>query len=519
MDLVLNLIIQQIKSGSFTMKGQTLIVIAIMILASGTYAGGKSRSQTGASSRALPPLRFTEPADSIIVDLKTYIPEYMELMEIPGCAIALIYNHNIVWTDGFGSKNSITGSPVDSETLFEVASNSKIVTAYVSLVLADRGRLSMDMPLNSYLSEPWLTNSEYRDSITMRHVLSHSSGLGHNGAGKDVLFPPGSGFYYSNLGFTYLQAVIENITGNSLEKVAGEYVFNPLGMSSTSFINRSDLRHRLANGHVSGSYLARLSGILFLVSLVVVWLPGIFLHRIFRGNWKPKRKTLRGALLVSVLTWVLIAFILFGIVGWIKYAWLITLFGIIFVSSFALLFFAGKACFHLFVFMHSRVRKILIVVWAAVLVSGLILMTVNLNNIPVPKRSSIRPMGAASLRTTVHDMATLMLELSDPQYLHDSIATQLLKPRIELHPEISWGLGTGILHSSQGDALWQWGQNVDFLSVTIIYPEHGFGVVVLTNCDWSKPDVAIEIAHRALGGSMEPILRASHLEFNIQLAD
>lgn len=47
-----------------------------------------------------------------------------------------------------------------------------------------------------------------------------------------------------------------------------------------------------------------------------------------------------------------------------------------------------------------------------------------------------------------------------------------------------------------------------------MYPKHGFGVVILTNNDLSNPDVAIEIAHRALGGQIDPILRASHLEFN-----
>jgi len=63
-------------------------------------------------------------------------------------------------------------------------------------------------------------------------------------------------------------------------------------------------------------------------------------------------------------------------------------------------------------------------------------------------------------------------------------------------------------------ALWQWGQHIDFQSVMIIYPKYGFGVVVFTNSDLLNPDVAIEIAHRALGGKIEPIRSASHLEFN-----
>jgi hypothetical protein len=48
----------------------------------------------------------------------------------------------------------------------------------------------------------------------------------------------------------------------------------------------------------------------------------------------------------------------------------------------------------------------------------------------------------------------------------------------------------------------------------MIYPESGYGVVVLTNSDWGNPDVAIDIAHYALGGRIDSIRHASHLEFN-----
>ena len=74
----------------------------------------------------------------------------------------------------------------------------------------------------------------------------------------------------------------------------------------------------------------------------------------------------------------------------------------------------------------------------------------------------------------------------------------------------------GIQHSPEGDALWQWGQAFDFQSVMMIYPELGYGAVVLTNSDALKPDVAIDIAHRALGGSVEAIRDASHLAFNYE---
>ena len=114
-----------------------------------------------------------------------------------------------------------------------------------------------------------------------------------------------------------------------------------------------------------------------------------------------------------------------------------------------------------------------------------------------------------SMRATAGDMATFLIELSDPQHLNADLAAELQKPQVRLAEDLTWGLGPGIQSSQEGDALWQWGQHMDFQSVMIIYPEHDFGVVVITNNDLLNPDVAIEIAHRALGGEIEPIRRAT----------
>ena len=74
-------------------------------------------------------------------------------------------------------------------------------------------------------------------------------------------------------------------------------------------------------------------------------------------------------------------------------------------------------------------------------------------------------------------------------------------------------------NGQQGDALWQWGQHIDFQSIMMIYPDHNFGVVVCTNNDLLNPDVAVEIAHRALGGKIESIRWAIHLELNYREGD
>jgi CubicO group peptidase (beta-lactamase class C family) len=100
--------------------------------------------------------------------------------EVPGLAVALIRDGEMVWTEEFGVANTITRKPVRPETTFEVASNSKVVTSYTALRLVEKGELSLDEPVSDYLSEPWLPLSEYADQITLRHLASHSPGLTDN---------------------------------------------------------------------------------------------------------------------------------------------------------------------------------------------------------------------------------------------------------------------------------------------------------------------------------------------------
>jgi CubicO group peptidase (beta-lactamase class C family) len=450
---------------------------------------------------------MSEPLEEVVADLESFIPAYMHQEDIPGVSVALIRNGEIVWTEGFGVANALIKKPVTQETLFEVASNSKVVTAYIALRLVDQGKLSLDEPLNAYLTEPWLPPSEYRDTITLRHVLSHNSGLGH-------IFAPGQGYYYSAIGFLYLQAVIEQVTGQSLEEVAQKMVFVPLWMSSSSFVNRVDLTTRTANGHLRAIVPALLFSILYVVSLVIVGLLGLLMLRIRTGRWRPSRRMVIVTLALAFVLSLLPAFILFGKIGLVEFAWLIALCGLILAVAFALTFFAGRTIILWLSPERPKRQVALTFVWIVLIVVGLALIAIQVTNLPVPKWPAVQAGAASSLRATTGDMATFLIELSNPQHLSAEMTDQLQTPQVRLSSDLSWGLGPGIQHSQQGDALWQWGQHIDFQSVMIIYPEYGFGVVVFTNNDLLNPDVAIEIAHQALGGKMEPIRRASHLEFN-----
>jgi CubicO group peptidase (beta-lactamase class C family) len=498
------------------MKRKICTLLALLAVLLGVAAYGQAAALAAITSGQEPPLRLSEPTDVIIADLESYIPDYMQEKNIPGVAIALIRDDKIVWTEGFGVANAITRKPVTPETPFEVASNSKVVTAYIALRLVDQGKLSLDEPLNAYLPEPWLPPSEYRDTITLRHVLSHSSGLGQ--IGRESLFAPGRGYYYSASGLHYLQAVIEQVTGQSLEDIAQEMVFVPLGMSSSRFVNPTEITPRTANGHVRTFAPALLFTVPFVASLVIVGLLGLLILRIRTGQWRPTRWMVIGACAVAFVLSLLPAFVLLGDIGWLEFAWLIALCGLILAIAFALAFFAGRVV--ILQLSPERPGKLIaLAIVLSVLIVVVLACSQAKSNLPVPKWPATHADAAGSVRATVGDVAAFLIELSNPQYLSAEMATQLQTSQVRLSSDLSWGLGPGVQHSQQGDALWQWGQHIDFQSVMIIYPKHSFGVVVCTNNDLLNPDVAIEIAHRALGGKIEPIRRAIRLEFNYREED
>jgi len=458
--------------------------------------------------------RWREPTDSIVADLESYIPVYIQEHNIPGVAIALIQGGKVVRTRGYGVTNSITEKPVNAETLFEVASNSKLITAYIALRLVDQGKLALDEPLNQYLSEPWLPSSQYRDTITLRHVLSHSSGLGHLTFSRECLFPPGRGFYYSNKGYLYLQAVIEEVSGQPLEEVARELVFRPLEMSSSSFINHNGIVNRTANGHIHVIIPLMFFIIPYLLVLIFISMVGLPVHRIWKGQWKIRSGTVWITLIVVFVLVILPLFFFLGPYGLSKFAWLIAFCGIGVSAAIASVFFIVRLVVQRIFKKRSKYKGVQITILTLLMVAILLGLVYQIEIIPVPKWPVV-PAGAAStLRATAGDLAKFLIELSDSKFLTNEIAEQLKSPQVQLAEKMSWGLGPGLQQSHMGTILWQWGQNLDFQSFLIVYPEHGFGVVVMTNNDVRNPDVAINIAQHVLGDSMDLILQAAHLDFN-----
>lgn len=158
----------------------------------------------------------------------------MEQGDVPGLVIVTIRDAKIESQRAYGVANAETRQPLVPEAIFESASLTKPVFAYAVLKLVDRGVLSLDVPLATYLpDEPLLKD------ITARMVLTHTTGLQNEVMPGDTLrvhFPPGSRFGYSGAGFLCLQRAVERLTGRSLPALMRELVFEPLGMHQSGYV-------------------------------------------------------------------------------------------------------------------------------------------------------------------------------------------------------------------------------------------------------------------------------------------
>ena len=159
-----------------------------------------------------------------------------------------------------------TGKPVDGDSRFQVASMSKWVTAWGIMTLIEAGKLDLDKPVSAYLKRWQLPPSKFdNNGVTVRRLLSHTAGLtdglGYAGfapgtpvqdlvasltrasdasPGRDgvvrVGVQPGTEFRYSGGGYTLMQLLIEEITGQSFNDYMKGAVFDPLGMNRSTFI-------------------------------------------------------------------------------------------------------------------------------------------------------------------------------------------------------------------------------------------------------------------------------------------
>ena len=165
----------------------------------------------------------------------------MEVARVPGMVAGRVERGVLAGVDVYGK--------CGADTVFQAASLTKQVTAYIVLALRDAGKLALERPLVSYVDE---IADERGRRATLGHALSHSAGFPNwrfAPGGLSAAFEPGQEWRYSGEGYVYLQRIIEKVTGKGLGAVAEEMVFRPLGMSSSAMRWRGEWQGRYAEPH------------------------------------------------------------------------------------------------------------------------------------------------------------------------------------------------------------------------------------------------------------------------------
>ena len=174
----------------------------------------------------------------------------------PGCAAGVAQNGKVLLTRGYGMANLETSTPITAGTIFESGSVAKQFTATAILLLMSDGKLRLDDRVQQYLPEL----PDYGRPLTIRHLLSHTSGLrewsnlvamdgwprgtrAHTQedflevvfAQREVNYPVGDHYSYTNSGFGLLVTIIERVSGMPFTQFTAERIFKPLGMTNTSW--------------------------------------------------------------------------------------------------------------------------------------------------------------------------------------------------------------------------------------------------------------------------------------------
>ncbi len=221
------------------------------------------------------PARFTDPdrvakLSATFGDIDRVFREFAERQHVPGAVWGIVIDGRLAHVGVSGYRDVAARSPVDSGTVFRIASMTKSFTAMAILKLRDEGKLSLDDPVERWVPELAGLSYPTTDSpkITVRHLLSHAEGFPEDNPWGDQQLAvsdeemsrmmrsgipfsnaPGVAYEYSNYGFAILGRIVTSASGVPYRRYITEHVLRPLGMTSTSLEPASVPKDRLAQGY------------------------------------------------------------------------------------------------------------------------------------------------------------------------------------------------------------------------------------------------------------------------------
>ena len=202
-------------------------------------------------------------------DLARRLAATLEPCKVPGAAAAVLHQGAVVARAAHGQANLRSGVETTVETVFQIGSITKVWTATLVMMFVDEGKLDVDAPVVTYLPEFAVADPEVSATVTLRHLLSHTSGIAGDhfhdtGRGDDVLekyvascavlgqeHALGAAMSYCNSGYSVLGRVLEVVDGKgrTWDAILRERLIDPLGLRHTNTLPEEALLHRAALGH------------------------------------------------------------------------------------------------------------------------------------------------------------------------------------------------------------------------------------------------------------------------------
>lgn len=196
-------------------------------------------------------------------EIDEYIQSVMELQHVQGLALAVVHKGQPVKVKGYGVASAESGNPVTVDTVFAIASLSKQMIATATMLLIEDGKLGLEERISDYLEE----SPEHWKSITVKHLLTHTSGLQRtvpvfewvnpqsnseyvrSTYDSPLLAEPGEKWSYSNLGYYVLAEVIGEASGEPWAQYVTKNIFEPLEMTATRTTEFFEIVPNRATGH------------------------------------------------------------------------------------------------------------------------------------------------------------------------------------------------------------------------------------------------------------------------------
>ncbi|MGA8216790.1 MAG: exo-beta-N-acetylmuramidase NamZ domain-containing protein [Candidatus Sulfotelmatobacter sp.] len=234
------------------------VLLACVLSANGQRAAGGTGDNSGLRPDGQPPStssgqgRAAVPTRAVaLTAVDAAIEQAIQEHQIPGAVLIIGHDGSVIYRKAYGERALEPRREVMTlDTIFDLASLTKVVATTTAVMqLVERGEVRLNDPVAKYLPE-FAANG--KDDITVRQLLTHYSGLEPDldlktpWEGKETAYrmafadapqqPAGSGFAYSDINFITLGALVERVTGETLDEYAARHIFSPLKMTQTRFV-------------------------------------------------------------------------------------------------------------------------------------------------------------------------------------------------------------------------------------------------------------------------------------------